>query len=255
MNGFKPKSMAWEQLCIGLPSIRTGILRISALSFPKKMQAIARKYGLDSHWPGDVSRQGLAQKSGGSFVWASTALMFVEDEHANNPNAQLQSLLGLDASKRNDPSYLYHLYALVLITALSSKHSIALARKVLGAIVIAQYPMSSKALGNLLGLDAMPGDMTILELVQRLNPVLFTAGAGLVLVRHRSFVDFLTRPSGQVGGNFLINTAQQHYSLAVSCLQKMDTLLAVNIYQLDPSLLLSEEPDLKERIRKRFPKP
>jgi hypothetical protein len=219
----------------------------------QRTKAIAHRYIFyPVDWPGDIARRALVHASDGSFVWASTAMMFIEDENVKDPQSQLQFILELDASTHDHSSDIGSLYALVMMRALSSEQTVASTRKVLGAVITVQCPTTAEVLSNLLGFPR--GVMSITNIVRRLKPVLFITETRSIHVRHRSLAEFLTNPNGCIDKNLLVNATQQHNFLTVSCFREMEASLRANICWLNPLLLLSEVGILQDKISINVPK-
>jgi len=75
-------------------------------------------------WPGPLERGALIDRSGGLFIWASTAMKFIEDDEVANPNQQLKILLEYTSSlppPESPSALLDHLYSTVLDRAFTAK--------------------------------------------------------------------------------------------------------------------------------------
>jgi hypothetical protein len=220
----------------------------------ERLAGIASQYELDEDWPGSASRSALIEKAGGFFIWASTAIKFIEDEDVENPAGQLSVLL-----RSNVPvSDLDSLYLHVLTNALSKKaspHRFAALRKVIGAIITVQSPLAATALDSLLGLDFVSNtpDQSVRQTVRRLHSVLIVPEAGPLQIVHPSFADFLVNPQRCVDPDFLIEPTHQHRFLVVRCLELMNEKLAYNICGVNPYLFNSENEDIQDSVARVVP--
>jgi hypothetical protein len=224
--------------------------------FSESMAQVARRHNLVADWPGEAARKALVQKANGLFIWASTALKFIADEGVDDPEHQLNQVLGSFAPSQPSPwRNVDVLYLKVLTDAFTQKAAegrLNLFRKVVGAIVTVTYPMTAPALGQLLGLGS-GSENTIFQVLRKLSPVLVIDTGEPIRIIHPSFADFLTDPSRCVDVRFFVDSRFQHQYLAERCLGLMGDLLAINICKVDPSLFNSEVEDLEDRISRYIP--
>jgi hypothetical protein len=222
---------------------------------------LARRYRWSNDWPGEASRSVLARRSGGLFIWGSTAMRFLEDEEVDDPKAQLRLLLAdnVDTSPSVSPwKDLDALYLRVLSWAFTSKTSqqrFALFRQVVGAIVTARNPMSAVGLDLLLDLteDAdYPGQIAE-GTVRKLHSILKVAENKPIEIIHPSFANFLINSDRCTDKNFLVHPATQNEHLTLCSFRLMAKLLRKNICGLDPTLLNSEVIDLETNISLNIP--
>ncbi|KAJ7622243.1 quinon protein alcohol dehydrogenase-like superfamily [Roridomyces roridus] len=190
-----------------------------------EMELIRNREGddLPPTWPGTQNIQSLVELSGGLFIWASTATVFIADY---DPEARLQTLL----SHHFIPgSNLDALYAVALRSPgpwHSDAQFAADARAVLACVVLGKVPMSDETMDAML----FPGRRS----------------AARVLKHLRCVVHDVTRSGGE---RWAIDVQTQHTALALGCLQVLNCELKFNICNLEDSHLLNTEvADLADRI-------
>jgi energy-coupling factor transporter ATP-binding protein EcfA2 len=227
----------------------------------KRMSDVARRFHLQSDWPGKENRKALVEKAGGLFIWISTALKFIEDEDEDDPEGQLKLILneGGGSQMSSSPmSDLDTLYLQVLNQAFSFKASerrIGLFRKIVGAIITIKNPLTAIALGTLLdlGSTAEAAGSTVKQNIRKLQALLVVPGNKPIHTIHPSFADFLSDPSRCTDEHFYIDRKPQHYFLACQSLRLMAQMLRPNLCSVDPGLFNSEIGDLQDRISRNIP--
>ena len=178
-------------------------------------------------WPGEEKFRLLVLRAGSLFIWASTAMKFIEDEEVGDPMEQLDILLGEFPPLPESPSaVLDRLYLSVLqraYTAKASTRRLDLFQKVLGAILTIRNPLPPSTLGDLL----FPNDPSerscgyILETVAKLGSVLFLPDrqqehSQPIRTIHPSFAEFLTNE--ERSGTFSIDPLKSHADIVLDCL-------------------------------------
>ncbi|CDO69809.1 hypothetical protein BN946_scf184803.g7 [Trametes cinnabarina] len=210
-------------------------------------------------WPSDADFDQIVHLADELFIYAATAISFIEDRKVANPRRQLETLLGRvtndSVAVKSGPIAMYDrldkLYREVLDLAFKDADATLQARvkRVLGTIALAQERLSPVGLAALLG--DTPG--AVQDVIGRLRSVLAVPSedeehTGVRLI-HLSFADFLVSPD-RCGSPYLVNPCLQHTLLALRCLETMRTL-KYNICGIDTSndcLLNSEIPDLADRV-------
>lgn len=130
----------------------------------------------------------LVALSGGLFIWASTALRFIESDF---PEEKLKAVLiasshgmshvGLDDLYQVVPTHQFNSY---------DANELKVAHSILGAIVGSGKRLTDRDLSRLLGLAVGK----VQDVLLRLHPVLRWARGKPVQVLHSSFNDFLCDP-------------------------------------------------------------
>ena len=200
-------------------------------------------------WPGEEKVQVLASSAAGLFIWASTAVKFIED--GIHPDQQLDILL--HPHPREAESALDALYAMALRAAAKwdSDDVCTGFRAVLGAIVTARAPLSDTMIDRLFSLDGPRSSRFILS---RLRCLFQWSPGQPAWVLHASFQDYLTDPKRCGDQHWFIDTSFHHHHLALSCFRTMKTDLKFNICDLETSHVSNDDVlDLPDRIQKYIP--
>ena len=213
------------------------------LSYFRHFLALIRTRGrhlrLGPDWPEEAVLRLLAQRASGLFIWASTALKFI---NGYDPRKRLETVLegGTSASAEAALDALYK-------TALESGGSwddedfVADFRAIVGIILVAQQPLSSIAIDALLRL--LEG-RSCLHTVSQLGCLLQRSPT--VRVLHPSFADFLTTNSRCGRDLWFFDRAIYHRRLALQCLDQMNAILKQNMCNMALSEDLACENLLEE---------
>ncbi|KAJ7826678.1 hypothetical protein B0H14DRAFT_1244739 [Mycena olivaceomarginata] len=199
-------------------------------------------------WPTKPDIICLAQLSSGLFIFASTAVRFIEDVAYSNPPDQLRRLINRNVTLGEQLSpydHLDQLYTKVLTVALAdiSPRLLLPLKLILGAIVRLANPLSVPALEGLLELQPGQVEQTLFKLQSVI--IVPTDKNEFIRLLHPSFVEFATRSSLPI----FSPVAEQHSQLAEACLQAILKVVKRDICQVrDHSLLNSEVDDLPTRI-------
>jgi hypothetical protein len=194
------------------------------------------------NWPTSEKQKALLTRACGLFIWASTAMKFIDQE---DPARQLDILLETSSDLKlfDSPSAsntLNGLYRTVL-THVAADRTRELFRKAVGTILIVAHPLSPSTLGGLidLGYDQDRTSGVIWDVISKLRsvfvlPDLPQAASGAfedatarnqqmepIRIIHPSFVDFLT--TKERGGSFFIDPLECHVELVGVCLQLIIT--------------------------------
>jgi NACHT domain len=229
-----------QELDITTPSNVTDISRY----IHHRMMEIRRAKAylpLEVDWPGDLVLDALCGKAVGLFVWASTATEFID---AHDPNKRIDALLSADKFSGVE-SALDALYKAALQSAAvwDDEDFSKDFRDILGIVLVAKAPLSSKAIDNLLGISETRPSMhtiSLLRCVLAQNPS--------VRVLHPSFADFLANRNRCENEIWFIEVTSHNYRMAVLCLSRLDVVLRRNICNLSLSSAVSAEGDLADDI-------
>jgi hypothetical protein len=198
-----------------------------------------------AHWPATKDVKTLTRLSGKLFVYAFTAVQYIEDE---NPVERLRALTGLTIEDNDNQPFhkpLDEMYSLVLSTALDPnkrrKEEIRITRRVLGAIFALREPLYLSDLAKLLGVDTHVIRVSI-DRIHALISVPPHDQDGVVSTFHASLVDFLT--TERASEKMRIKLAVAHEDLANRCLWIMNSDLRFNIANCKSSYLLNSEQTL-----------
>ncbi|KAF7966264.1 hypothetical protein HWV62_39409 [Athelia sp. TMB] len=178
-------------------------------------------------WPGDDEVDALVDLASGHFIWADIACRIIDGE--DDPKGKLEDLIKHQPLITSDDSFdsLYQLYKIALETAVHWSHPApcARARDLLGAVVCAQVPLSSKAVDDLLD-QKVP----FLHTVSRFGSVLDWTATGPIRIIHKSFYDYLTLHSKDE--HWGLDVDQCHVHLAYGCIALLAKELRENMCNL-----------------------
>jgi hypothetical protein len=209
------------------------------------MAALPRD-GLASDWPGEERIEALIGHSEGLFIWASTAIRFIEEGY--NPEQQLDVLL-CSQSPGHARSALDTLYDIALGAAGNWNNNAAAEdfRAVLGAIAIGKTPLSDITLDQLLGLDGRRSSRYILK---HLRCLLQWNPGQPVQILHASFADYLTNQDRCGGRPWFADLSIHHKIFALACFRHMEASLKFNICDLETSHVFNASVhDLDVRVK------
>lgn len=207
--------------------------------------------------PDDGNVDQLAMKAGNLFIFATTALRFIDDMTANDPQGRLEIILGERDGHGASPYVLLDkLYLQALEQATSSpylcKESIEKEiRLILGTIVTLHEPLSITALAEVLGLK----ESHIMSTLRLLQSIILVPSSPNQMARifHPSFADFITSQDRCTDERFRIDLADQNAHLANRCLLQMLRNLHQNMIEIpDPRQLNEEVDDLDKRVKDKF---
>ncbi|EGO05414.1 hypothetical protein SERLA73DRAFT_19626, partial [Serpula lacrymans var. lacrymans S7.3] len=207
----------------------------------------------DTDWPGLPIIQKLTTRAAGLFIWAETAMRFIEQ---GVPEDQLDSILTGDAMMVQDN--IDGLYSQVASHALGNLHmnatSQAVFQPLLSAIVFSKAPLSRKHLKHFILISVK--ESAIDFVLDRLKSVISTADDGLVRIGHLSFAEFLLE-SHLCPDPLRIHPktrSNKNLDLLRACLQIMydpNDGLKFNICGLETSFVRNQDvQDLAGRIKK-----
>ena len=212
---------------------------------------------LTESWPSSYDIDILCKKSAGLFIYASTVVKFVASPR-HLPTKRLTLIISLRQSTAHEgKSGIDLLYTQVLEQAfrdedtdvqdLSSRFKL-----VVGAVLLAFYPLSRKSLSELLKKCDTPSDISIA--LRPLHSLLLVPDSEVDPIRtfHKSFPDFLTDPGRCKDERFFVEPPLHHVDILFSCLNLMKERLKKNICDLDGYPLLDDIADITDRRKARI---
>jgi hypothetical protein len=202
-------------------------------------------FQLASDWPGEEKIEALTQSSAGLFIWASTAIKFIEQ--GIHPDQQLDILLHPHPIEAE--SALDALYSTALQTSVNWNWDKCATgfRSVLGVIITAQEPLSDITIDHVLGLDGPQSSTFILSHLRCL--IQWTQGQAAKPL-HASFADYLTDAHRCGSQPWFIDVSVHHELLVLGCFQIMKAGLKFNICDLETSYVSNDDIcDLNARIQ------
>lgn len=191
-------------------------------------------------WPTEEELDRLTEKSAGLFVFASTAVKFI-DSAGDDPRERLQEIIkqvgdtDTDQSSSNvyghvnpyeDLDALY----LNILKGASSGANIPRLRSIMGLLVVACDMLSLGTIAGLLGL----GPTTVKTYLRTLHSILLVPAepAGLIRFHHTSLHGFITDPARCTDTKYLLNADDEHLRIAQRCLELMKRELKKNMCDL-----------------------
>ncbi|KAG5638977.1 hypothetical protein H0H81_008197 [Sphagnurus paluster] len=182
--------------------------------------------GGGGEWPGGERRVLLGERASGLFIWAVTAIKFIEGEMERNLGEQLDSLFDmLTAEKLQGINELYALIIKHTLPQSASAWEFERFRRLVGAIVHLQEPIPIDDLVQLLHLRQTPNTppVNIQHFIKRLRTVLVSGTDeidGKTVPRlHKSFAEFIV--SGHMDEGFRVVPEHAHLELAIRCLHQL----------------------------------
>jgi hypothetical protein len=209
----------------------------------QELEKIRKENDLSGGWPDENRIELLCQKSGGLFIYASTACRFIQDD----PEECL-SLLLEDGHQELDDMYT-EIMSRSIIDRKSSKKTKSYEkiaqkrlndlRRIVGSVVIFFDSLPATMLARLLD---MPVD-TVFQRLHHLHSVLDVPESpkAPILLLHPSFRDFLLDPQRCADPRFWIDEKKAHNDLFVDCVELMSKHLKRDMCNLQlPGALTSE---------------
>ncbi|KAF5383057.1 hypothetical protein D9615_004946 [Tricholomella constricta] len=209
-----------------------------------RFSKIARNYSnsLESSWPGDKVIDELTTRAAGLFIWAKTAIDFID---AGEPGEQLLQVLKGGTGLADVTT----LYTHILNTSFKhpSQEVLHSFRLLIGSTILAKVPLHHTEYIDLLKIQP-----TMLDFIRNSLQSVMDEGDTLRFTHH-SFVDFLIDPE-KCPQRFLIDEETQQLVLTRACLQAMKSCLRFNICGLESSHIRNDGVlDLDARIKKFIP--
>ena len=178
---------------------------------------------LAKDWPGESTILDLAARSFGLFVWASTAMAFIDDGY--DPRDRLSIVLRSD-NKAKGEAVLDELYITTLKAIGKWKDDTFCSdfSTIMGTILVSIEPVSPITIDNLIK-PARPS----LHTISHLGCVIHWSSAQPLRILHPSFADFLTDRERCAVAKWYIDLPSHHWRLARQCLKYLNEKLHENI--------------------------
>ncbi|EKM52754.1 uncharacterized protein PHACADRAFT_211969 [Phanerochaete carnosa HHB-10118-sp] len=217
----------------------------------EKMASVRQRYNLGRSWPSADQMSQLVARTHRLFIYAATAVRYIEDVNACDPKGRLRSLLegqGATANERTAFDQLDELYLQVLKSAhpnVTRELKLRL-KSVLGTLVLIRDRLSPNAIDTLMFLE--PG--TVRTTLTYLYSVVMVPDEddAMISLIHPSFQDFLTNANRCRDPDLLVDPANQHGLIARRCLETMIGGLQMDICNIGQSVPNSEVPRLPDLI-------
>ena len=184
---------------------------------------------LPTDWPEVEIEKELAERAGGVFIWAVTALEFIEQ---GGPVERLRTIQAGGLPGRG----VHALYRQILETSFPEDTDSSKFVKLASAVIAAQKYLTVEDWARLLQMDE--------GIVKSIHGLLSTViDADVVRFRHQSFVDFLlgsndvTSNHSESGrpGRFRVDVSEGHYTLAQASFRLMNSSLRFNTCDIHSS--------------------
>ena len=220
------------------------------------LQRVQVNRNITPPWPGDKAFNDLVIRAGLFFIFAATIINFVADTYYS-PQDRLQRLLAIgNTQSQAIYSQVDLLYLQILTTFVGGRSDApelcARFRKIVGAIILLQNPLSISALARLLEHDeddlegALSPLHSLLDVPANRNQP--------IRIFHPSFRDFLLTEERCQDTRFTVPEGRTHAQLALYCLKIMLKHLKRNICGVGDDIVLNSEiPNLESRLRECVP--
>jgi hypothetical protein len=215
----------------------------------------------DADWRHSVSLDRLADLTGHLFIYAATILKIVQNFRHNRVEELTKLLRTSNSSSETDKrSVLNDLYLGILSRAVSdydgtvNPRSVHHLRDILEVVIFARYPLTSRALAQLLNMetDVLTGYFASLASVLVIPDA--NGADGVIRPLHQSFPDFVCQYSGQVHHGLSIDAVTANAHLTEYCMSRLNKELHFDMCEIrDPSLFNDEVEDLEDRLRTHVP--
>lgn len=200
--------------------------RLSNLNLPSEMSIV-----LPEDWPQEQDIMGLAELSGNSFIYASTALRCIGDGQARDPVSRMRALLALDDETRLNPhSGLDKLYMHIILDAMSElsgqEHETQF-QQIIATMALLRNPLPIDAFSGFLVLNEQDVHM----IVRHLNSVISVPSSGPDLDHgclrflHSSFADFIRKPLKCPDERLVLDCKREEQRMCLRCLEVMTSTL------------------------------
>ena len=256
-NGFGLKSLHPVTKVLKLHSVERSSVDEDIRLFLKTRLTEIREtrsgYEFPEEWPSSSDIDTLCEQAGGSFIHASAAVKFISSKR-HLPEERLGQLVSRSKGVAHGGG-IDQLYIQTLDLAFRDVYTyeayeegvFARLRSVVGAIVLAFYPLSRKTLSELLSDHGTPSSIS--ATLDPLHSLLYIPDGDDEVIRifDKSFAEFLMDKNRCKDERFFIDPPVHHTVILFSCLDLMNRRLKKNICHLDDYAILSEVEDLSER--------
>jgi hypothetical protein len=220
--------------------------------FKQSFKNIRPRFGLASTWPDSQEFDRLTERAGGLFIWAKTAMAFMEETRGNHsPAEKLKLIIAGHLGKHDNIDILYRQ---ILEFSFRDAEDVMfeLFRAVFGIIIVTKAPLHRDDLKHFMGSLGDGNEWRINVILYNLSSVIQLDSS--LRLRHLSFAEFLTDAERCRDTRFLVVQNEQHHQLALGCLRIMKTGLKFNICGLETSYVRNDDvADLSERIATMIP--
>jgi hypothetical protein len=215
--------------------------------FEKRFEDIGLTLGMPPSWPGQLVMSKLTELAAGLFIWASTAMAFME-ERRGKISTKLRLVLAGNFGQHNNSIDTLYKQILDFSFKDSDDTTLALFKEVMGTIITAKVPIHHDDLKYFLR-PQDENDWEVVTILHSLSSVIDVDD--FLRLRHLSFAEFLT-DAIRCHERFIIDKGEQHRNLTLACLRIMKIGLKFNICDLETPDQRGVT-DLPERIKAKIP--
>ncbi|CEL60232.1 Vegetative incompatibility protein HET-E-1 OS=Podospora anserina GN=HET-E1 PE=4 SV=1 [Rhizoctonia solani AG-1 IB] len=192
----------------------------------------------------------LAEQAGNLFIYAATAVRYIQDRKAVNPRQRLKTILEVDKRSQKSMFGIDVLYSTILSAAVHDAtlepEEQACIQVVLRTSVCACEPVLISTLAALSGLDETHLAASALEPLRSVLHI--SEHNSFVTTLHASFPDFMF--SQERSQEYFCDRTVHDQFLAARCLEIMRAQLRFNICGLESSFALDNEiPNLDDQVK------
>ncbi|KAI9069181.1 hypothetical protein FKP32DRAFT_84827 [Trametes sanguinea] len=207
--------------------------------------------GIHFDWPSQPQVDKLLDLAGSLFIYASTAMLFVENDNARDPEGRLTQLL--ESGNAASISPLDALYEGVLTKAAEQlpERLRKNLQQMLGMLVLAEERLTPATLATLLNLPSIDVRRTLPVLHAVMTVPAADDESTPIRLIHLSFTNFLVDGTRCTNKEFLVDSPVHHALIALRCLKVMQESLKHNICEIPSKhdhLLNNDIPGLAARI-------
>ena len=203
------------------------------LFFESHFNNIRAERGLLEEWPATDIVEALVKRSGGLFIWASTACRFIKEE-IRHPHRRISLLLDGDRSEADSKRQLDQIYSTVIQNSISLQSNTAESLSAtLGPIVVLRSTLSVSALAALLDRSLVDVTTTLgsLQSILRLS----SQPSAPIRLHHPTFREFLLDRSRCSVLGLWVDERLMHKALADNCVEHMSRELRAYSSESCPS--------------------
>lgn len=245
-SAFEPQA---HVLASELETSSPGAIDDISIYFKIRLREIMLKYHdgafhSQSPWPDDAKIKKLVDSASGLFIWASTAVQFLDRYH---PREQMDKILRPESQDGLGLS-LDELYRTALeSTGQWENDSFVLDfRSMIGVVLVAAHPLSAEAIDQLVYREQSHNNRPCADVIAHLGCVLQQRPT--VRLLHPSFAEFLSTKSRCVREYWCFDRNTLHHPISIRCIDRLSSALKANMC----NLLLSPEPadeELREDVK------
>ncbi|KIL57558.1 hypothetical protein M378DRAFT_87719, partial [Amanita muscaria Koide BX008] len=206
----------------------------------------ARLEDPDEEWQAsDEQIESLVRAAGRLFIIASTAVLYILDKFASDPEAQIATLLRALAQDRTPLKGLNHFYTVILRNVVpedcDNADIVERYQTIIGTIVLLQTPLSITTLAPFIDKRAKQ----IQIVLRKLQSIILLGTDNIPVIYHKSFPDYVTDPARCKDVHLRIDPMSQHTRIVMHCFRIMNVHLKYNILNLgDPARFMNNKDGL-----------